>query len=169
MAKAWQAAGFALTTAVADTRRQRVDRDAAAGDAGDLAGRARSLGRPEVAILDTRSDGEYCGTRFAPRAAAQCRARFISSGRENLGPEGAFKPAGELRAMYQKAGVMPDRRSCTYCQGGYRAAHSYLALRLLGYPRVRNYLGIVEASGATASICPSNIRDIHREDRPTSQ
>ena len=29
----------------------------------------------------------------------------------------------------------------TYCQGGYRAAHSYLALRLLGYPRVRTYVG----------------------------
>ena len=26
-------------------------------------------------------------------------------------------------------------------QGGYRGAHSYLTLRLLGYPRVRNYLG----------------------------
>ena len=29
----------------------------------------------------------------------------------------------------------------TYCQGGYRAANSYLALRLLGYPRVRMYIG----------------------------
>ena len=28
-----------------------------------------------------------------------------------------------------------------YCQGGYRSAHTYLALRLIGYPRVRNYLG----------------------------
>ena len=29
----------------------------------------------------------------------------------------------------------------TYCQGGYRAAHAYLALRRLGYPNVRNYTG----------------------------
>ena len=42
---------------------------------------------------------------------------------------------------YQDAGVTPDREVITYCQGGYRAAHSYLALRLVGYPRVRNYLG----------------------------
>ena len=60
---------------------------------------------------------------------------------ENLTPEGTFKPAGDLRAMYVQAGVMPDRQVVTYCQGGYRAAHSYLALRLLGYPLVRNYLG----------------------------
>ena len=43
--------------------------------------------------------------------------------------------------MYEEAGVTPDREVITYCQGGYRAAHSYLALRLLGYPKVRNYVG----------------------------
>ena len=37
--------------------------------------------------------------------------------------------------------MTPDREVITYCQGGYRAAHSYLALRLLGYPRVRMYVG----------------------------
>ena len=43
--------------------------------------------------------------------------------------------------MYEDAGVTPEREVITYCQGGYRAAHSYIALRLLGYPRVRVYLG----------------------------
>ena len=43
--------------------------------------------------------------------------------------------------MYESAGVTPDKEVVTYCQGGYRAAHAYVALRLLGYPRVRNYTG----------------------------
>jgi thiosulfate/3-mercaptopyruvate sulfurtransferase len=43
--------------------------------------------------------------------------------------------------MYDAAGVTPDREVVTYCQGGYRAAHAWLALRLLGFPRVRNYTG----------------------------
>jgi thiosulfate/3-mercaptopyruvate sulfurtransferase len=43
--------------------------------------------------------------------------------------------------MYEAAGITPDRDVIAYCQGGYRAAHSYLALRLLGYPRVRSYVG----------------------------
>ena len=59
----------------------------------------------------------------------------------NLGPDGRFKPADELRAMYEAAGVTPDQEVIAYCQGGYRAAHGYLALRLLGYPRVKNYVG----------------------------
>jgi 3-mercaptopyruvate sulfurtransferase SseA len=29
----------------------------------------------------------------------------------------------------------------TYCNTGYRSAHAYLALRLLDYPRIRNYVG----------------------------
>jgi thiosulfate/3-mercaptopyruvate sulfurtransferase len=29
----------------------------------------------------------------------------------------------------------------TYCQSGYRAAHSWLVLRLLGFGDVGNYLG----------------------------
>jgi thiosulfate/3-mercaptopyruvate sulfurtransferase len=41
----------------------------------------------------------------------------------------------------KRGGVTPDRQVIAYCQGGYRAAHSYLALRLLGYPRVKNYVG----------------------------
>ena len=52
----------------------------------------------------------------------------------------SLRSVRELRAMYEEAGVTPDRRVITYCQGGYRAAHSYLALRLLGYS-VRNYIG----------------------------
>ena len=43
--------------------------------------------------------------------------------------------------MYEEAGITPDREVVAYCQGGYRSAQSYVALKLLGFPRVRNYLG----------------------------
>jgi thiosulfate/3-mercaptopyruvate sulfurtransferase len=99
------------------------------------------LGRPDVVILDTRSDAEHDGTLVrAKRGGAIPGAVHVEWSR-NLGPDGAFKPADALRAMYEAAGVTPDKEVVTYCQGGYRAAHGYLALRLLGYPRVRNYTG----------------------------
>jgi thiosulfate/3-mercaptopyruvate sulfurtransferase len=100
-----------------------------------------SLHQAGTVILDTRSDGEYCGTEVrAARGGAVPGAVHIEWTR-NLSPSGEFKPAEELRAMYGAAGVTPDREVITYCHGGYRAAHSYLALRLLGYPKVRNYVG----------------------------
>jgi thiosulfate/3-mercaptopyruvate sulfurtransferase len=100
-----------------------------------------ALGRTDSVILDTRSDAEYCGTTArAKRGGAIPTAVHIEWTR-NLTADGRFKPSPELRRMYEDAGVTPDREVITYCQGGYRAAHSYVALRLLGYPRVRNYVG----------------------------
>jgi thiosulfate/3-mercaptopyruvate sulfurtransferase len=100
-----------------------------------------ALGRSGTVLLDTRTDGEYCGTTVrAKRGGAVPGAVHIEWTR-NLTAQGEFKPAAELRQMYEDAGVTPDREVITYCQGGYRAAHSYLALRLLGYPRVRMYVG----------------------------
>jgi thiosulfate/3-mercaptopyruvate sulfurtransferase len=59
----------------------------------------------------------------------------------NLTPEGKYLPHEQLRALYAGIGVRGDREVITYCQGGYRAAHTYLALRLLGVPNVRTYTG----------------------------
>jgi thiosulfate/3-mercaptopyruvate sulfurtransferase len=70
----------------------------------------------------------------------------------NVGHDGRLKPAPELRAMYEAAGVTPDREVVAYCQGAYRAAHSYVALRSLGYPRVRNYLGSWKEWGDKTSL-----------------
>src|SRR5688572_2960446 len=100
-----------------------------------------AIGDANTVILDTRSDGEYCGTTVRARRGGAVHGAVHIEWTRNLTPAGSFKPADELRAMYENAGVTPDRQVITYCQGGYRAAHSYLALRLLGYPRVRNYVG----------------------------
>jgi thiosulfate/3-mercaptopyruvate sulfurtransferase len=139
--RAWTAAGLPLAT------------DALPPIASTWAGSRRAevlatwvdvearLGRSGVVVLDTRTDGEYCGSTVrAARGGAIPGAVHVEWTR-NLGPDGAFKPASELSAMYAAAGVTPDQEVVTYCQGGYRAAHAYLALRLIGFPGVRNYLG----------------------------
>jgi len=100
-----------------------------------------ALSRTDVVILDTRSDGEYCGTTVRAKRGGAVPGAVHIEWTQNLTPDGDFKPAADLETMYEAAGVTPDREVITYCQGGYRAAHSYLALRLLGYPRVRNYVG----------------------------
>ena len=106
-----------------------------------------AIGQPGSVLLDTRSDGEYCGTTVrAARGGAIPGAVHIEWTR-NLGPDGAFKPAAELRRMYEEAGVTPDREVITYCQGGYRAAHSYVALRLLGYPQGAKLRRLLEGMG----------------------
>src|SRR3990170_8706943 len=100
-----------------------------------------ALGRGDVVILDTRSDGEYLGTTVRARRGGAVPGAVHIEWTRNLTPAGDFKPAADLKKMYADAGVTPDREVISYCQGGYRAAHSYVALRLLGYPRIRVYVG----------------------------
>jgi thiosulfate/3-mercaptopyruvate sulfurtransferase len=99
------------------------------------------LGQPGTAIVDTRSEDEFRGRVARAKRGGAIPGAVHLEWTRNLTPEGVFKPQGELRAMYADAGVTADREVVTYCQGGYRAAHTYLALRLLGFPRVRNYTG----------------------------
>jgi thiosulfate/3-mercaptopyruvate sulfurtransferase len=99
------------------------------------------LGSGDVAILDTRAESEYFGEEVRAKRGGAIPGAVNLEWKQNLRLDGTFKSTDELRAMYSALGITPDREVVTYCQGGYRAAHAYLALRLLGFPRVRTYTG----------------------------
>jgi len=137
---AWVAAGLPLTTEVQAPAQSAWHGSLDSAKIATWRQVEDGLGQPGIAIVDTRSDDEYLGrVARAARGGAIPGAVHIEWTR-NL-REGRFKPADELRAMYSAAGVRPDQDVLTYCQGGYRAAHGYIALRLAGYGRVRNYTG----------------------------
>lgn len=103
-----------------------------------------SLGRDDFALLDTRSPEEHTGQRQMALRAGHIPKSVNVDWVNNLRQQGrvsTFKPLEELRSLYQQAGLTPDKEVAAYCQGGVRAAHGYLALRLLGYQRVSNYAG----------------------------
>ena len=139
--RAWTAAGLPLShqhVAPTPTTWTGIRRTELLATWSDVHAR---LGDDDAAILDTRSDAEYDGTLVRAARGGAIPGAIHLEWKQSLGPDGAFKPAAELNAMFARACVTPDREVVPYCQGGYRAAHSYLALRLLGFPRVRNYLG----------------------------
>jgi thiosulfate/3-mercaptopyruvate sulfurtransferase len=139
--QAWQAAGGPITTEAvapkAATCKSGEHREVLA-TADDV---LHSLNKKEIAILDTRSDGEYLGTHVRAARGGAVPGAIHIEWTENLDASGKFKSNTELKNMYDKAGITSDKEVISYCQGGYRAAHSYVALRLLGYPKVRNYIG----------------------------
>lgn len=138
---AWEHAGYFTTTeaTVPERGSWEVGRDdsrlATWRDVQDR------LGQPDIAILDTRSDGEYYGTTVRAKRGGAVPGAVHIEWINNLDASGAFKQADDLHALYEEVGITPEKEIVSYCQGGYRAAHSYLALRLIGYPRIRNYLG----------------------------
>jgi thiosulfate/3-mercaptopyruvate sulfurtransferase len=139
--KAWQAAGAPVTTdadAPKEAKFKIIERREVLATVDDV---LMSLNKRGVVILDTRSDGEHLGTVVrAARGGAIPGAIHIEWTR-NLDAGGKFKSNEELKAMYDAAGITADKEIIPYCQGGYRSAHSYIALRLLGFPKVSNYIG----------------------------
>lgn len=139
--KAWQAAGYPLSMDAAVPKAASFnmgERPEVLATADDVLG---SLNQKDAVILDTRSKGEYLGTHVRAARGGAIPGAIHIEWTDNLDADGNFKSDAELKAMYDRAGITPDKEVLSYCQGGYRAAHSYVALRLIGFPRVRNYIG----------------------------
>jgi thiosulfate/3-mercaptopyruvate sulfurtransferase len=103
----------------------------------------KAIGRPEAIILDVRSDEEWRGkeSRGNKRAGRIPGSVHIEWLQNVTGEHHILKPAAELREMFEKAGVTPDKEVVTVCQAGIRAAQAAMTLRLLGYEKVRTYDG----------------------------
>jgi thiosulfate/3-mercaptopyruvate sulfurtransferase len=150
--RAWKAAGAPVTSDATPPKTasfkiaERRDVLATTDDV------LRSLGQKQIAILDTRSVGEYLGTHVRAARGGAIPGAIHIEWTDNLAPDGKFKSNEELKAMYDKAGITPEKEVVSYCQGGYRAAHSYVALRLLGFPKVRNYIGSWKEWGDRADL-----------------
>lgn len=100
-----------------------------------------AIENPNVVILDTRSEGEYLGTDVRASRGGAVPQAVHQDWQNHLDSAGKMKSADKLRSQFEQIGVTQDKQIIAYCNTGYRSAHAYLALRLLGYPNVRNYLG----------------------------
>jgi thiosulfate/3-mercaptopyruvate sulfurtransferase len=101
-------------------------------------------------LIDVRSPQEYTGELIHmvnyPQEGAQ-RGGHIPTAKSipwatAANPDGTFKPAEELRQIYEGKDISRDKDVVTYCRIGERSAHTWFVLTyLLGYPLVRNYDG----------------------------
>ncbi len=113
-----------------------------------------NLRRPDVVIVDARSQAEYTGMDVRAKRGGHIPGAVNIDWRRNVTADEVrtFKPAAELRRMYEAAGVTPDKKVITYCQTGVRAAHTLFTLRLLGYQTARNYDGSWAEWGNAAGV-----------------
>lgn len=101
----------------------------------------RAIGDERSVILDVRRASEYRGTEKRARRAGTIPGAVHVFWRDHLNEKGAFRPPGEIRDLYLARGVTPDKTIIALCHGGYRSANTLIALKSLGYPSVRNYVG----------------------------
>jgi thiosulfate/3-mercaptopyruvate sulfurtransferase len=84
-------------------------------------------------VLDTRNDAEF----YAGTIPGAIHLDWL----EHLQPDGTFRPIAVLRELYEAIGIGPTHKEpvITFCGAGYRAAHTYVVLKTLGVPSVKNY------------------------------
>lgn len=94
-------------------------------------------------LVDTRTEEEYYG-----RTAQHTRNGHIPGAKhidwqQHIADlfDPTLIPIPELAALYQNAGVTPDKSVIAYCRTASRSSHTYFVLRLLGYRNVKNYSG----------------------------
>ena len=100
--------------------------------------RAR-LDDPTLAILDTRSEGEYTGRDAAARHGGHVPGAILYPWDGALDADLRVLPGERLAA--ELAPVLARPEVAVYCQSGVRAAHTFAVLTRLGHPRPRLYLG----------------------------
>jgi thiosulfate/3-mercaptopyruvate sulfurtransferase len=103
-------------------------------------------------LVDVRSPEEFRGERLhmpdypnegALRGGHIPGAKSVPWGRAITPETHTFRPAGELKRLYQEEnGLKPDDDVVAYCRIGERSSHTWFVLTyLLGFKKVRNYDG----------------------------
>jgi len=100
----------------------------------------RAIDDQQSVIVDVRRASEHRGSEKRARRVGTIPGAVHVFWRDHLDDQGALRPADEIRDLYLSRGITPDKTIIPFCQGGYRSASTFLALKSLGYPRVRNYV-----------------------------
>ncbi len=101
---------------------------------------AARLENPNTLLIDTRSSEEFNGLIPSGQRSGRIPGSLNIPWENGLGSEGKlFKERASLESLFKDQGVTDDKEIICYCQVGERASHTFLALRLAGFPKVRIY------------------------------
>ena len=139
---AWTAAGGALSAEMPEPAARTftpAPRDWVLDADQVLAG----LGRPDRVIVDARAPDRFRGENESIDPVGGhipgARNRFF---RDNLGPDGRFKPADQLRQEWTEAlAAFAPEQVVHQCGSGVSACHNLLAMEIAGLPGARLYAG----------------------------
>ena len=140
--QAWQAAGLPLVQDATAPKPGKFAWSQAMDTVGSYRTVLDAIDDDAWVILDNRGPGEWDGSENRAKQNGHVpNARHLNWVELYDHETGLYKDAAALRALYEARGATPDKTIICYCNTGFRSAHSYLALRLLGYPSLRNYVG----------------------------
>jgi thiosulfate/3-mercaptopyruvate sulfurtransferase len=142
--QAWQSAGYPLEAGIVDPRPSAyvatIRRPEVIADRDYI---MQHLNDTNTVILDARSPKEYSGIDQRAARSGHIPNAVNVEWIQTMDPERdrRFKSMEALRQLYAAAGITPDKDIIVHCQTHHRSAHTYIALKSLGFTRVRGYPG----------------------------
>lgn len=130
----WRSEGRPISTASAPPVTGRLTVRSAGAHAVDAAWVRSHLQSPDVALLDVRTTNEWNEGHLPGATLILWQDLFAD--RQTL----KWKSPGELRALFERAGVKPGQQVVTYCAVGMRASLMAWAATSVGLP-ARVYVG----------------------------
>ncbi len=100
------------------------------------------LENDSAVIIDARTDSEYAGAALYGEARGGRIPGAVQINYDELfDTDRTLKDPDTLYAGFIQKGVTREKECIVYCTSGIRSAYLYFVLKLLGYPRVRNFDG----------------------------
>lgn len=140
--QAWVAAGLPVATGPEPAPRPtRVSVTIDPAPIAEIPDVLAAIGDPASVIWDARSQAEYLGLRSGSRRAGHVPGAVNLDWLALMDPARQLRLIADLPAVLAAHGITPDKQVITHCQTHHRSGLTYLAARLLGFPRVRAYHG----------------------------
>lgn len=138
---AWHGAGLPLATGPASVAPSEVD---IAIDAAPIVEADEILGRlddRDLLIWDCRSKQEYIGSKVSAARSGHIPGAVNLDWLELMDHDRHLRLVEDLRERIEARGIDPAKDVVTHCQTHHRSGLTYMAARLLGFPRIRAYHG----------------------------
>ena len=101
------------------------------------------LGNPDMVVLDARTPAEYSGADVRAARGGHIPGAVNMDWTEAVdrARNARMKPKEELKRLLESRGVTPEKEVVTHCQTHNRSSHSWMVMKVLGYPRAKGYDG----------------------------
>lgn len=100
-----------------------------------------NLNDEDLVIWDARSPSEYRGEKVLASKGGHIPGAINFEWTAGMDPERDLRLRSDLAQQIEALGITPDKQIVTHCQTHHRSGFTYLAAKILGYPRVRAYPG----------------------------
>jgi thiosulfate/3-mercaptopyruvate sulfurtransferase len=99
------------------------------------------LSNPELVVWDARSPAEYRGEKAFSKKGGHIPGAINFEWTEGMDPQRGLRLRSDLAERLKSQGITQDKQIITHCQTHHRSGFTYLAAKILGFPRVRAYPG----------------------------